>query len=284
MVVVSVDEINLQRLLDRTKRLCRENLSENIWKLKAAIVELEALFSRLQDDRNLDADLLMQYGRDVHQMRILVEAQQKKTPVERLRWIELIPSAFPTSSVSSEDFMTASSEAAERLSQTGLGSISVDMLKAKNKAVYIADLRAQLLGGTHRKVSESGELDDVLRKEEEKQEQLAEELRAMAVLMKETYSTANAVIKQDNAVCFSFLYETVSSSVSRILVCTLQTLSRLQDTAELNKTKLEQESRRLEEHAYRSWCDFFYLLGIFIIISSFISMVLIMRIFTKKHY
>ncbi|KHN78853.1 Vesicle transport protein USE1 [Toxocara canis] len=261
MVVVSVDEINLQRLLDRTKRLCRENLSENIWKLKAAIVELEALFSRLQDDRNLDADLLMQYGRDVHQMRILVEAQQKKTPVERLRWIELIPSAFPTSSVSSEDFMTASSEAAERLSQTGLGSISVDMLKAKNKAVYIADLRAQLLGGTHRKVSESGELDDVLRKEEEKQEQLAEELRAMAVLMKETYSTANAVIKQDNA-----------------------TLSRLQDTAELNKTKLEQESRRLEEHAYRSWCDFFYLLGIFIIISSFISMVLIMRIFTKKHY
>lgn len=51
MVVVSVDEINLQRLLDRAKRLCRENLSANIWKLKAAIVELETIFSRLQDDR-----------------------------------------------------------------------------------------------------------------------------------------------------------------------------------------------------------------------------------------
>uniref|UniRef100_A0A0M3IRH2 Vesicle transport protein USE1 n=2 Tax=Ascaris TaxID=6251 RepID=A0A0M3IRH2_ASCLU len=260
MVVVSVDEINLQRLLDRAKRLCRENLSANIWKLKAAIVELETIFSRLQDDRNLDTDLLMQYGRDVHQMRVLVEAEQKKTPIERLRWIELIPAAFPSSSVSTDDFITVSTELTERPSQTG-GSISVETLKAKNKAVYIADLRKQLLGGTQRQVSEDGDLNEVLRREEEKQEELAEELRAMAALMKQTYSTANAVIKEDNA-----------------------TLSRLQDTAEVNKAKLEAESRRLEEHAYRSWCDYMYLLGICVIILSFISMVLIMRIFSKKQY
>ncbi|VDK56147.1 unnamed protein product [Anisakis simplex] len=266
MVLVSVDEINLQRLLDRTKRLCRENSADNIWKLKAAIVELETIFSRLQDDRNLDTDLLMQYGRDVHQIRILVEAQQKKTPVERLRWIELIPSAFPTSVISNDDFMaepTQSNLLIDRQlssqSTTDSGSISVDMLKAKNKSVYIADLRKQLLGGTQREIRESGE--DVLHTEEMKQEELAEELRAMAILMKQTYSTAGDVIKQDNV-----------------------TLTRLQDTAELNRTKLETESRRLEEHAYRSWCDCMYLIGIFVIVASFIAMVLVMRVFSKKYY
>lgn len=54
-----------------------------------------------------------------------------------------------------------------------------------------------------RQVSEDGDLNEVLRREEEKQEELAEELRAMAALMKQTYSTANAVIKEDNAV-YSF--------------------------------------------------------------------------------
>lgn len=51
MGVVTVDEINFQRLLDRSKRLCGENLVENVFKLKAALIELEAIFSRLQDDR-----------------------------------------------------------------------------------------------------------------------------------------------------------------------------------------------------------------------------------------
>ncbi|VDN40618.1 unnamed protein product [Gongylonema pulchrum] len=101
---------------------------------------------------------------------------------------------------------------------------------------------------------------EITRREAEKQENLANELFGMARLMKQTYTTAGAVIKEDNA-----------------------TLSRLQQAADSHKGSLLRESKRLEEYAYRSWCDLLYIIGICAIIMSFISMVLVMRVFTKKY-
>lgn len=46
------------------------------------------------------------------------------------------------------------------------------------------------------------DLEQISRREAEKQENLMDELFGMARLMKQTYSTAGAVIKEDNAVCF----------------------------------------------------------------------------------
>ena len=54
MSSLSLDELNFQRLVFRTKLLCREDPDDNIWKLKAAIKSIEALFSRLQDNRHVD--------------------------------------------------------------------------------------------------------------------------------------------------------------------------------------------------------------------------------------
>lgn len=51
-------------------------------------------------------------------------------------------------------------------------------------------------------MDDSGGIDEIIKRETGKQEELAEELRAMAVMMKSTYSTANDLIKQDNAVRF----------------------------------------------------------------------------------
>ncbi|VDN58004.1 unnamed protein product [Dracunculus medinensis] len=262
MGVVTVDEINFQRLLDRSKRLCGENLVENVFKLKAALIELEAIFSRLQDDRNLDTDLLMQYGRDMHQLKLLVEAEQKKTPEERLRWIDMLPSVFPPFNPSTS-LSDDCNESRFAFTNGNSNSNSIEGLKAKNKAVYRADLPIiilLLLRLFIQQLSENVNLDEVIRAENEKQEKLAKDLLEMAILMKQTYTTASVVLQDDNTV-----------------------LSRLQKAAETNKMKLEIESRRLEEHAYRSWCDCMYLIGIFIIISSFISMVIVMKMFSKKY-
>lgn len=47
----TADEINFQRLLDRSERLCAENISFNIFKLGAALKELEEIYSRLEKNR-----------------------------------------------------------------------------------------------------------------------------------------------------------------------------------------------------------------------------------------
>ncbi|MFH4982091.1 hypothetical protein AB6A40_008800 [Gnathostoma spinigerum] len=258
MVCVSADEINLQRLLDRSKRLCREDLSKNVWKVSAAVNQLDILFSRLQSDRNLDSDLLMQYGRDVHQIRMVVEAERKKTSEERLRMINLIPSVSPiiTSMIYSSDVDQKVDTALRDNQTTG----SVEMIKAKSKAVYIADLRKQLLSGTASNTTDEDDLNEIVRREHEKQEELAEELHGLVMSMKQTYSMASNVIKEDNV-----------------------TLSRMNETVSRNRSNLETEGRRLEEYAYRSWCDFAVLILVLLLFWSFIAMVLVMRVFPKRY-
>ncbi|PIO54651.1 hypothetical protein TELCIR_23979 [Teladorsagia circumcincta] len=74
---LTVSELSFLRLLERTKKLAREDLAANVWKVNAAVLYLENLFSRLKDEKNLhNSDTLMQYGRELNQMKLLVEAEQ----------------------------------------------------------------------------------------------------------------------------------------------------------------------------------------------------------------
>ncbi|TKR95125.1 hypothetical protein L596_009336 [Steinernema carpocapsae] len=95
-VRLSKDEIYFQRLLHRTKKRCVGELTPNVYKLKASIDLMEALFSKLQDDKAIDNEVLMQYGRDVQQLKILVEAERKKTAEDLLRSIEALPRVSPS--------------------------------------------------------------------------------------------------------------------------------------------------------------------------------------------
>uniref|UniRef100_A0A0N5AQ15 Vesicle transport protein USE1 n=1 Tax=Syphacia muris TaxID=451379 RepID=A0A0N5AQ15_9BILA len=244
MSALSLDEVNLQRLLFRTKKLCMENLEDNLSDVKTSVVRLAALFSRLQDDRLL-------------KLKIEFLFYFVETPIDRLKCIDLIPNVFPQQSYISE--------ADQQCEQDIDNNVSLNFEKARNKAIYTADLRKQLLGGTERYLSyiaenEVGNVDEVIQRESGKQEELAEELRTMAILMKNTYVAANGVIKQDNV-----------------------TLNRLQETAERNQSRLEVENRRLAEHAYRSWCDCMYIFGVVAVVASFIAMSLVMRIFKKRY-
>lgn len=51
MGTITADEINFQQLLDRSGRLCMEDISFNILKLRAALKEMEELYNRLQRNR-----------------------------------------------------------------------------------------------------------------------------------------------------------------------------------------------------------------------------------------
>ncbi|VDN05190.1 unnamed protein product [Thelazia callipaeda] len=240
MGTITADEVNFQHLIASCERLCVEDTSLNIFKLAANLKELEEIFGRLLQSRDIDRDILQHYEQSLNVLRLHVEAKQEKT--------------------------TTTSDGKDSLVQcdVDLNDVKNDVVfsKAKMKIAHEADLRMQLFGEAEKSSLLDSDFNPELitRRETEKQENLANELFSMARLMKHTYSTANAVIKEDNA-----------------------TLSRLQQVADAHKGSLLKESKRLEEYAYRSWCDCLYIVGVCGIIMSFIAMVIIMRVFTKKY-
>ncbi|VDM09324.1 unnamed protein product [Wuchereria bancrofti] len=239
MGTITADEVNFQHLLSRTERLRAESISFNILKLNATLKEMEELYDRLQRNRNIDSEVLKHYGQDLQILRLQIEAEQKRS-----------------AAVSDEQDLPADFEIA-----TEDSSENSVFMKAKKKAAHQANLRMQLFDEPERSSSLSPDLDmeQIAQREAEKQENLMGELFGMVRLMKQTYSTASSVIKEDNA-----------------------TLFRLHKATNSHKGSLLRESKRLEERAYRSWCDCLYIIGICAIIMSFVAMVIIMRVFTKK--
>uniref|UniRef100_A0A915Q6E9 Vesicle transport protein USE1 n=1 Tax=Setaria digitata TaxID=48799 RepID=A0A915Q6E9_9BILA len=230
MGTITADEVNFQQLLDRTERLLAEDISFNIFKLHAALKELEEIYNRLQQNRNIDRDVLKYYGENLSSLRIQIEAEQKNSHTVSNE--QELPA----------DFEVDTGDSAEEESF---------IIKAKIKAAEQANLRMQLLGESERPATIDLDLnpEQIARREAEKQENLMDELYDMARLMKQTYSTAGTVIKEDNA-----------------------TLSRLQFAANSHKGSLLRENKRLEERAYRSWCDCLYIVGVCAIVMSFLSM------------
>jgi len=245
---ISVDEINLQRLLERSKRLSRDQLQKNAHKLSSAVNHLEVLFSRLQDDKSLDRDVLFQYGRDVHLLKGIVMAEQQRSVEEKIRILDLLPSTGQLGIQSGKNLEFTNVK----------DHIPIEQVRARNRAVYTADLRAQLLHGGSQRMGQSGDLNEDLLAHDAMQSELAMELLRMATAMKETFSIASNVIREDNTA-----------------------LTRLQTVADTNRARLEVEGRRLEHHAYASFFDWLLLLVVIAVVITFIGMVLMMRIFPK---
>ncbi|KHJ88489.1 multicatalytic endopeptidase domain protein [Oesophagostomum dentatum] len=144
--MLTSSELSFLRLLDRTKKLAREDLSANVWKVNAAIIYLDNLFNKLQDEKGLhNADMLMQYGRELNQMKLLIEAENCKSSEDKLSQLDLIPRHFPTASVDVGSHEVISHQSKETTSE----------LRARTRAVYRADLRKQLLGEEKRRREES---------------------------------------------------------------------------------------------------------------------------------
>nr|CAD2171464.1 unnamed protein product [Meloidogyne enterolobii] len=94
--------------------------------------------------------------------------------------------------------------------------------------------------------------------EEKQHEGLAQELLRLTGSLKQNFTTAGSVLKEDNAA--------------------LDVMHRI---ASSNKENLVRESGRLEHHAYKSCFNFMMILIVIFVIWSFIAMIVVMRVFPK---
>ncbi|KAI6228997.1 USE1-like protein [Aphelenchoides fujianensis] len=211
---ISEDELNFQRLLVRSRKLCRDDLAGNLPRLRKALERLQLGFIQMQGDRSIDSDLIMQYGRDLQQLKIIIEAEGKKTTQEKIVAIDRLPKHF---NIAAEGLRKR-----RRSEEEPIGN-STTLIAAEASAIYRADLRKQLLGS---------ELDDsakTLEEHEVDQENLTKELLRLTGEMKRNFNVAGSIIREDNAA-----------------------LGEMQGTTENNKANLARESKRLEHHAYKS--------------------------------
>ncbi|EPB76445.1 hypothetical protein ANCCEY_04429 [Ancylostoma ceylanicum] len=248
---LTASELSFLRLLERTKKLAREDLSANVWKVNAAVLYLENLFSRLQDEKSMhNADMLMQYGRELNQMKLLVEAESCKSSEDKLSQLDLIPRHFPDAGIDiqSKDTSIVPHHPIETASE----------VRVRNRAVYRADLRKQLLGEEKKRREE---MSDDLMKHEEKQENLANELLSLTRSLKQNMTVAGNVLKDDN-----------------------KRLSSMNAQVDANTARLGAEGTRLAHHAYKCGFDCALIFVALFIFWSFICMVIVMKIFPKRCY
>ncbi|CAJ0594459.1 unnamed protein product [Cylicocyclus nassatus] len=166
--------------------------------------------------------------------------QISKSSEEKLSQLNLIPRHFPDTKVD----IHAKEAAAQPIE-------SASEVRLRNRAVYKADLRKQLLGEEAKR--REGTSDDLM-KHEEKQESLANELLSLTRSLKQNMSVAGNVLKDDN-----------------------KRLSSMNAQVDANVSDLRVESTRLAHHAYKCGFDCALVFVALFIFWSFICMVVVMK-------
>lgn len=245
-------EFYFLRLLDRTKRLIREDVTANVHKATAAVILLENMISKMKDENEHSrSEMIMQYTREVNNLQMLIGAEKKSKTEEKLLEVEKIPKLFPEARVDVEKEPEPGAKRERESSQ---------ILRQRNTAVYREDLRKQLLQSTKTdQRMEVADEDELYRKHEALEEELATELYTMTRSLKKNMQVANAVIKDDN-----------------------RRLVDMQSQMDKNTDALSAEGDRLEKHAYKCGFDCIRILLFVFIFYTFICMVIVMKFFPKK--
>ncbi|CAI2312166.1 unnamed protein product [Caenorhabditis sp. 36 PRJEB53466] len=215
MAFSSENELKFLRLLQRTQRLTKENLSANVWKVSAATKILTNLVGVLQIE-NKNNRLLSDYRQQVLQLSLLAEAESKNSTEESLKIVEKIPRVFADVPIDSDAHSVKSNE---KESSSGL--------RAVQRSIYRSDLRRQLLSTKKNKVANTS-ADEAFIKNERLEEDISNELFKLTRALKTVQLGAQGIIKDD-----------------------LQTVDRMRKQVEDNKNALETENARLEHHAYK---------------------------------
>ncbi|CAI5440128.1 unnamed protein product [Caenorhabditis angaria] len=167
---ISQNELVFLRLLERTKRLTKENLSQNVWKVTAAIKVLTNQLNQLEECGE-ENDMILEYRREIVQLGLLAEAEKQATIEESLKIMKKIE---------------------QKESAAGI--------REAQKSIYRQDLRHELLRNrkTHENHENFGNSDEIFMKNEKIEENLAEDLLKMTKSLKSVMSAAGEVIKEDN--------------------------------------------------------------------------------------
>ncbi|XP_039099249.1 vesicle transport protein USE1 isoform X1 [Hyaena hyaena] len=252
-------ELNLVRLLCRCETMAAEKRDPDEWRLEKYVGALEDMLQALKTQASKPAsEVINEYSRKVDFLKGMLQAEKLTSSSEKALANQfLAPGRVPTT-------------ARERVPAT-------KTVHLQSRARYTSEMRSELLGtdsagepelDVRKRTGVAGpspgdekqsaaELDLVLRRHQNLQEKLAEEMLGLARSLKTNTLAAQSVIKKDN-----------------------QTLSHSLKMADQNLEKLKTESERLEQHTQKSvnWLLWAMLIVVCFI---FITMILFIRIMPK---
>ncbi|BFY97864.1 hypothetical protein BsWGS_00904 [Bradybaena similaris] len=237
-------EINFNRLLSQCQSMADDKENRD-WRFDKYLGALQNYLGNLKISQSKPSqETLLEYQKKVDLLKGLSEAEKKPCVVERALITDRL-----------------------RPVSTNLGSAPAKQLQAKAKAKCEEDVRAELFGSTknspsseglreRKKPQEDEDINTILQHHHRMQEKLAEEMLLHAQALKQNITDAGRVVRQD----------------TRKIVDS-------QRLADINMSKLKVESERLEAHTKS--CSWWVWVMLVIVIMTFISMVLFMRIFSK---
>jgi len=237
-------EINFNRLLQQCQYMAEDKENRD-WRFEKYIGALQSYLTELKKLKSQPPkESLLEYQKQVDLLKGIAEAEKKPCVAERALITERLR---PVSS--------------------NISSAPSRKLQAKAKAQCERDVREELLGISrdkdgpeglrHRGPSpEENDINVILQHQRKLQDKAVEEMLGYTKALKENFSAAGRVVRDDS--------KKITDS------------TRLADT---NLAKLKVESERLEAH--NKTCSWWIWLMLVVVMATFISMVLFMRLFSK---
>ncbi|CAP30117.2 Protein CBR-USE-1 [Caenorhabditis briggsae] len=239
--------------------------------VSAATKLLNGMIYTLQDDNKL-IDILHEYRQEVLQLKLLAEAESKSSTEESLKVIEKIPCVFADVPVDVTDVDSSNLDEFEKESAAGL--------RAVQRSIYRTDLRRQLLSTTKQKMADTSE-DDKFIKNERLEEDLANDLLSMTKSLKTVMSAAGEVIKDDNQK-LTKMQKQVESNTAALELQSKKSKKKSRPAPGLPGPARKVESARAAHHAYKCGLDCMRVFLFMFLLMSFVSMVMVMKIFPKR--
>ena len=248
-VIRSRTEIALLRLLERCQEMAQN--SEDIaseWRLPEFVAACEQMLTSLPkppDSCATSPDSVLEYQNKIKFLKsLLPPPEEDKYEANQKPVQQTVPMPLPQGSSLARDTVSK--------------QIYQKMAERQNMSS-----RDQLLGQNSNKTTEGVKggmtLDKLLSDQREQQERIAEEMLMLTKSLKEQSSIAGNIIRSDTA--------------------KLESSSALADS---NLEKLDVETKRVGEFSARGNCRCWIWLMMVIVVFTFIGMVLMMRLFSKK--
>jgi SNARE protein 1 len=223
----------------------KSNVGEDDWRLEKYTNALQDMLSELKSGPNQpDRDLLIEYGRR----------------------LDLLKGVLQTSKLPSiEEKVVASQLIQPGLSDADGLDVGKSMeIKQRHRSKYSEDQRRELFGTSSPSKESSKveggsqDLDELVKYEHQRQEKIAEHMLVLTRSLKEQVSLAGKIVKNDTEV-----------------------LEKSSKQIDVNQDKLKVESEKLETFTKRACkCWVWFMLAL--VCSTFIGMVLFMRLFRKR--
>ena len=249
-VIKSRTEIALTRLLDKCQEMAKnsDDISSE-WRLPKFISSCEDMLTSLPkspDSAAPSQDCIVDYQNKIKFLKSLLPPAEEESPEcgPQQPAAQPVPMPLPQGSALARDTVSK--------------QIYQKMAERQNLSS-----RDQLLGSSsqhqHAEGAKGMSLDKILSNQREQQEKIAEEMLLLTKSLKEQSAIAGTIIRSDTA-----------------------RLEASNTVADSNLEKLEVETKRVGEFSARGNCRCWIWLMMVIVVFTFIGMVLMMRLFSKK--